>query len=176
MLLKTFSAPKGAPLSHRKHSFRNASSVVRYYLISHYVTVSDICITCAFIHDRGEANWRLKTRQTWLERRWAALAQECVSWPIRADWEFGKGGALKRWELKQMGNTVLLQSTLRENWCVLWALEHANLFQFFGKGVLRNIIMKYILFVLCKIHNNERHCKNVMESSEIDRICLMPYT
>ena len=31
----------------------------------------------------------------------AVLAQACVRWPIPADWVSGKGGSLKRQEVKQ---------------------------------------------------------------------------
>lgn len=60
---------------------------------------------CAYTHCRGEANRKLKTRQSPPEMWWAVLAQTCVSWPIKEDWTFGGGGGIfKKQELQSHQN------------------------------------------------------------------------
>ena len=121
-------ACKQKVLSHRKHCSWNASSAVRPLTL----WLCDITL-----HHHLHNLFLLATlkHQIWLSTAAlllvAVLAQVCVSWPIRADWVFGGGGALKRHEPKQSisdgGDTALEHLTVWEHWCVFGAVKHVNL-------------------------------------------------
>ena len=104
-LKRSKSTPAETPLFHRKHCSCNISSVVQPVIQSlcditqhHCVThFHNLCLT-------GNLERKSRFREA-AQLLLGVLVQECVSWPIRADWVFGK--ALKRQELRQRGNTVL---------------------------------------------------------------------
>ena len=62
----------------------------------HYITESDICIMEWVMASLSCKNLFSKAALLLL----AVLAQACASWPIRADWWFSSGVALKRQKLK----------------------------------------------------------------------------
>ena len=63
--------------------------------------------------------------------RWVALPQMCVSWPIRADWVFGRGEVLKRQETKQSvldGRENSATLDIMRKICGFWSLKQVNIF------------------------------------------------
>ena len=102
-----------APLSHREHSFWNASSVCIPCLcdITPHVTVSQICINFRRAVSLACRNWFSSAALMLL----AVLGQACADWPIRRDWVFRRG------ELKGTGaETEHLQLQHRIAWEDRW--------------------------------------------------------
>ena len=126
-LQKSRSAPTEVCVSHIKYCSWNTSPVIPPSILwlcditlCHHVThLHHLCLKTGL----APYNWFSAAALSLL----AVMGQACVSWPIRADWEFGKGGfketGAKTQLFKQRGDTVPQQWTVWENWCVFWALK-----------------------------------------------------
>ena len=103
----------------------NASSVVPpsiLWLLWH------ICIIYAHIHARSEANWTLRSQQSWQEMRWIVLGQACVSWPIRAACMFRR---------RSLKDTELQHWTIKETWFLTWKWAEYVSFKVFKSQTLQ---------------------------------------
>lgn len=129
----------------------------------HQITVSHICIMCAYTHCRGEANRKLKTRQSPPEMWWAVLAQTCVSWPIKEDWTFGGGGgslrnrSFNRAKIMNLKMSMILYVSLKLcTSLILWTWVLACIFSVFAMAILANV--SYVVWeclIMCNQHLKE---------------------
>ena len=125
-LKRSKSAPTEAPLSHRKQSSWNTSSVVQplivwlcYITVHHHVTHLHEVFPVASL---ARKNWFSTAALSLL----AVSAQACVSWPIRTYLVFRKGGlketGAKTERFRQRGNTTpnYILNLKMSIICLLW--------------------------------------------------------
>ena len=93
--------------------------------LCHHIThLHYLCVAASLAHENY-----FNTAALWLL---AVLGQACVSWPIREDWVFKRGGlkeiGAKTERFSQRGEYRAAALDSMRNWHVLWALKHVHLF------------------------------------------------
>ena len=121
------------------------------------VQMSHIRIIYAYIQGRREVNLKLKTRQS-RQEGWEVLGQACVSWPIRPNWEFGRGG-LKEESLSVGGG----YSAAAEKTDAILRIKTCDLKKIVIQNTIFNLKIKYNASPLMQRLKRVLHDKNEQE-------------